>query len=739
MPRIMVNEFTGGLTDSPYTSPENCAEVIDNLLLKKDGTLEGVGGIAIYSNSASRLPTNKRVARWARLSPTELVAFSDSKAFYVTPSAVTEILGPTGNRAFNVGDEDSAVSVALFNNTIHATSDARPYQIKIYIDENGDPQLRTAGLPIVASDPTITPSGVGTNNYIYAFVHIYEYRVGNTLFVDFGTPRYVTKTALNNNNTISAIPVLSNGADYNWDTTVIKIGIYRTVTNGVAFYKVGEVTNGTTGFVDTVTDANLVLNETLYTNGGISNNDIPDPCKYIFEANDTYYNLDILQDTEEKPFRLKQSITNDPDSIPDDYINDFKANLRGGGVVGRSPIILTETQTIRLDGIIDETGKGFIQKEILSNTVGGISHNGVVQTSKGLYFPSKDGFYYTDGFSTPTKLAKKNAFTSKIDIFYKEFVSTNEQQSRIQGVYDSLNNRVIWSVQESEADNDKFYVYDETHDAFTTLSNNSGILPTAIIMDGEDLIIGDGNGYIFRLSKDFFTHPKVDTSLPVTDWVEDTIIYRWKSVHLTGGDASINKWFTKVNVQGIPETNVNMAILSYTNGEMESKELYPVRVAPSLVWGDPSFEWGDDAFVWNRQSTLNQTRRFPAGRLRARQRQIEFTNAYYTILSSTDDTDSYITINASMGLAILVTPSSYIFGANNEGYDLIIGSNSYPISSGTADTLTLIDADSTLVDGTYAWSIKGYGKGQRPQILNFSAEFEPMDDAGTKWHGSPTK
>lgn len=739
--KLTFADFSGGLTDSTFTSAPNCAEVIDNFLIQKDKTIETVPGIEVYSSTAYRVPSNKRISKFAELSDGNYVAFSNQRAYYITSSAVTEITGPTGNKAFNNGDENSIVSTTSSLGHVHATTDSRPYQIKIYIDENGDPQLRTAGLPMVASNPTITPAA-GTNNWIYAFVYKYTYNVGNITFIDRSAPRYVTASAGGLNVSITNIPVLSNGSDYNWDTSNIKVEIYRTQNNGQSFYYCSEVTNGTTNYTDTTTDANLLFNETLYTNGGIRPNDLPDPSKYLFEANDTQYALNILQDTEEKPFRFKQAITNDPDSVPDDFFTDLRGTIMGGGSIGRSPIIFTDKQTVRIDGLLDETGKGVIQREPLSNTVGAINHNGIVQMKTGLAFPGPDAFYKTNGVSEPVKLAREvsqnGVERSKIERFYRAFTDTDEQKARISGVYDPLKNRVYWVVQEDSADCDKIYVYDETYDAFTTISNNAGILPTALIMDGEDLIVGDANGYIFRMSTDFYTHPVVELGTNPSTWDETTIIYRWKSVQITGGDAAINKWFTKANIQGNPSTNVNMAILSYTNGEDTYKELYPVRVTPSLTWGDPDFVWGDDAFVWNRVSTLNQTRRFPKGRLRARQRQVEFTNAYYTILSSTSDPASRVTINGTSNIATLVTPSSYSFGSNNEGYDFTVDGKTYEVISGTADTLTLADPDGTLVNGTYDWELSGYGKGQRAHLLNFSVEFEPMSDAGTQWHGVST-
>jgi hypothetical protein len=745
MASLTINDFSGGLTDSPFTSELNCAEVANNVLIKKDKTLVCSYGADIYSASASRVPSTKRISNFVKLADDRFIAFSNTRAYEVTPSGITEIVGPVdSNKAFNLGDENSIVSIAPFNGQFLCTNDALSYPVKFYIDGDGNVQMRSAGLPPPASAPVITPSVASTKVYIYAFTYYYEYRVGTTLFSDESALMTVQKTngATMSGTTmdISAIPVLSNGADYNHDTATVKVKIYRTTDTGSTFYYVDEVTNGTTVYVDSTTDATLVNSTTLYTTGGIRENDVPPPAKYVFTSNDTYYYLDIIQGGEQRPSRGIQSITNDPDSVPSDFLIDFSATAKGGGTVGRSPIVFTESSTIRIDGILDETGAGSILRETISKTVGTVAHNSIVEGPMGLFFAAKDGFYYTNGYAAPTKLARRGANASKIDSIYKALVVTDEQKSRIQGTYDPLNNRIYWTVQRNATDNDVMFIYDTSHDSFTTLSSASGILPTAILFDGEDLIVGDANGYIFKYSSEYYTEPVIEIGVAVSSWNESAVIYNWKSVQLDMGNSSVNKWITKINAQGNPETNVNLGIYSYTNGETEYKEIYPMRIVPGLIWGDVDFTWGDDAFVWNRTSSMNQTRSFPKGRLRARQRQIEFTNAYYTILSSTVESASFVTINAASKLATLVTPASYTFGLNNEGYDLLIDGRSCEIASGTVDTLTLLDPDLTLSDGTYSWSIMGYGKGQRPHLLNYTIIYENMgDSAGTMWRGGDTK
>lgn len=731
MQKLVMTDFSGGLVDTPYFPDPRCAVKFDNFLIKKNKTIEASHGLSLFTE---RLPTNKRVSAIVKMG-NEYIAFSDGRAYVIDSSGDTEeLLGPSGGKAFNLGNHTNLVSTVPYNGHIFATNDARPNLIKIYKDENNDYQIRTAGLPVPAFTPTF--SGTGSNNFLYAFAWKYEYMVGNVTYVDISGPMYFQKQSLGTSTTISSLPAFPIGSGDHYDLTKLKLQIYRSTNNGTSLYLVDEVDEGVTSFTDNVSDATIVSNEGLYTNGGLSPNNRPAPCKYLMDASDAYYLLNISEGgTNPKPYRALQSITNDPDSVPSDYIADFKSDIIGGASVGRIPIVLTRDSVVRIEGVIDDAGVGSVGKEVLSSTIGGISHNGIVKCSRGIYFPGTDGFYFTDGYTTPTKLAKKDPHSSKIDDFYRSFTDTEGKRSKIQGVYDSLNNRVYWTVQQMGADNDYLYVYDETHDAFTRITfTNSNISPSSLLVDGDTILIGDSNGYIFKMHADEYSLPVLDVNKDTSLWGSAPIIPSWKPVYLTGGDPSVNKWFTTINMQGMPETNVDIALRSYTNGEDTYKEMYPLKVSPSFTWGDPEFTWGSPSFVWDRVEVMNQTRRFPHGRLRARQRQVEVTTAYVTILNANNALISVDSVNG----AITLDPASEVeFGANYDGYDLVIDGTPYPILSSTIDGLMVSPSPAS---GDYTeWSIMGTPKGQRMHINAMAIEFEMLSSNGTLWHGSSDK
>jgi hypothetical protein len=731
--KVTLTDFAGGITDSPFSSPDSCAEIMENVFIRPDRDMETCPGIEVYDVDACRVSNGERISKLAWLDNI-LLAFSAKKVYKVDGSVLSEVTAIGSNPVFNLGGDTSIVSLAKFNNHFIATNDARSYPVKIWKDGSSNINIVTAGLPQVASDPIITPTA-GANAWVYAFVHFYSYDVDNVTFEDYGPIRTKAVASATTNVSITNIPVLSNGSDYNYDTAAIKIKIYRTTNGGTTFYYVGQVTNGTTSYSDTTSDANLILNETLYTSGGILENDPPPPAKYVWEANNTYYYGDILDGANEKPDREIQSVTSDPDSVPGSFFTPYNAPMKGGGSVGRANIVFTTTGTFRKDGVLAEDGTGATYLEPLSKTIGCVAHNSIVNGAEDrLYWAAEDGLYMTNGYSTPVKLARKqDPFKSKIDTLYKNLLD----KENIHGCYDPNRKLVFWTIEQDGPECDSILVYHEAFDAFTTISTvDAGILPTALVMDGEDLIIGDGNGYIFRLSDEFYTFPTIEVGVDPEDWGTSTIIHRWKSIQAAFGDGSVNKYITKLNAQGNPETNIHLVALSYTNGEPEYKELAPFELTPSWTWGDVNFTWGDAAFTWDRTATLNQTRRFPAGRLRARHRAIELTNAYSLIQSSTSQNASRVTVNGTANTAVLVTPAEYAFGTDYDGYDVIIDEVTYEIASSTADTLTILDPDNTLPTGTYHYEIWGYPKGERMHILGLNIEYEMMTDTGTYSRGA---
>ena len=251
--------------------------------------------------------------------------FSRLKNFTTETHLLTTLQGPSGNDLFSAGTTASIVSYAEWNKHIFLTSDAYPRPMKIYKDSALAYQLRSSGLPALATAPTVTAGAAGAMNFIYAFHYSYTYLVGADAlsFKDAGA---ITQVELVNSadpsistNPITNIPVIANGATENFDTAKIKVEIYRTQAGGDVFYKIGEVTNGTTTFNDTFSDATIANNELIYNSDGSVDNDAPPLAKFIHIVNNIALYGYLNESSQKKPFTIRQSVPGDPDSVPLDF------------------------------------------------------------------------------------------------------------------------------------------------------------------------------------------------------------------------------------------------------------------------------------------------------------------------------------------------------------------------------------------------------------------------------------
>jgi hypothetical protein len=315
--------------------------------------------------------------------------------------------------------------------------------------------------------------------------------VGSTQYIDRSRPYTKSFGSQNatpaiNNITIASLPTLASSSGEHYDTTNIKIEIYRTVNNGSTYYYVGEVTNGTTGYTDSTSDATLqTAGVTLYTTGGVLENDRPPKAKYVHSTSDfTYYanGYEVSTTGADNEFlaqRLWQSKRGDPDSVPAANYVDIEEPVTGICSIKSIPIVFGANSVYRVDNNYDDFGRNGMIARKISDGVGCVGHLSIVQTLDGLYFAGNDGFYFTDGYQIRSLSAEE--FKKS----YAALVSTSLQRQRIYGSFDALNKRLLWSVYDSSGDTfteqNKIYCMYLPAKKFTTWS--SGYRGTGIKID----------------------------------------------------------------------------------------------------------------------------------------------------------------------------------------------------------------------------------------------------------------
>lgn len=720
-----VQSFTQGLTDDPFEPDQKYSIELNNLILEPDESLKSRDGSSVEDTVNPQIPAGtERIGALINYdNNANLLVQSIKKVYYRNTSAYTTIVGPTSNDVFSSGAFTNNTSYAQWNKQVFITNDSFPSPMKIYKDSGGVFRVNNSGLPALATSPTVTPvAGAGT--YLYAFHHEFTYTVGEQTFEDVGPVTQVTvaSAAAPNISTIAItnIPILANGVTNNYATTTIKIQIFRTINAGTTFYKVGEVTNGTTTFNDTVSDTTLQTNVLMYTQDNTIEFDPAPASKFVHIVNNIGYYGFIKESSVEYPFKVRQSIPAAPGAVPQDFEIDLEDTISGIGSVVSFPIIFCKRKIYRIDGAIDQFGHGSMDPKVISDTAGCISHLSIVSAEGRIFWAGNDGFYVSDGYSV-----KK--ISDKINSRYRAMKDASFDVRRICGKFDEENRRICWGVEfdSSNEDNDSLFVLDlrwgiRDASTFTTWSGTS-FRPTALEFFNDDLYRGDDNGYVYYHDSSLSTDPRVDTNTAAANWSTETIIWNYVSCNYNFGSSFYRKRPTRILITARNIGNTSIQVNSIDNDGLRTRTLKPIRYRRNFIWRDPTFMWDNPDCVWNSTGVIEQWRRFPARGLRVSYCQIQITNAYSVIANS--DTYGLATFDATGNTATLANYPTYNWPSNSEDYYLsteVDGySRQYKVLTWTANILTLVDSINNLPSGSLKWLLQGYKKGEPINLQSY--------------------
>jgi hypothetical protein len=587
--------------------------------------------------------------------------------------------------------------------------------------------------PVLSPDPS-------NDNYLYAFHLAYEYTSGSETFLDAGPVLIKEAAALTKPDeyavALSTIPALVNGSLDNYDTATITVRIARTVANGKNFYYIGQVTNGTTTFTDDVSDADLVTGEQLYTEGGVVDNDPPPVSRFLHILNGTaYYGYVTDIDGSIRKNRVRQSITDDPDSCPSDFYIDFDEEVMGLSSVRERPLVLCTDSAYRLEGTFDERGQGGIGKVRISETIGTIAHRSIVQTDYGVFFAGQEGFCWTDGYQVQQ--------ISDWDDTYALYTATAAQRSRIQGVYNKFENRIYWTAQLNQAGSDAdaaiiLHLHNPAISnamAFTTASGTS-FSPTSFCVFNKQLLRADKRGYTFYHSASLVNDKKIDTAVAPSGWVKEPVMYNLTSCGHDYGTASMKKWITRVSLRAKNTTNVSMQVNSNNDDGRQIDALTPIKFRGHITWGDPDVVWGDPNLFWNYQGSIEDSRFFPGGSLRATYKQIQVRNAFVVIEGS--DSKGLATVNHIAKTATLVDALiqdwnvdivDYYIAFEDDGYD-----HEYLVTTRTSGDVIVFADPGNLLTTTLArkWVVRGYPKNEKLSLLDYTIHHSYLGTKSTE-------
>lgn len=742
---LEVNDFSGGITDNYVDAPPNRYQKADNFFVTTSRKLRSRPGSEIYDPINYQTPNgNNRIGTLINYdNSATLFVHSGQDIFYID-TTWQKLSGPSGYSVFPTATFSTKASHAQWNRQLFVSNEAFDRVKKIYRDNTGTIQLRTAGLPTPASNPTVTAGAAGANNYLYEFLYFYSYFVDSVEYQDFSSTVQVALSSAAapdvNAVAITNIPVLTNGVTESWDTANIKVKIYRTTNNGTTLYYIGEVTNGTTSYNDNTADSAIDgLAETLYTTGGVVSNSAPPLAKYLHVTNGICWYAHIKDGTEIFENRVMQSIQDDPDSVPVDFFTDVEESIEGISSVRGIPVVLCKKAIYRIDGLFDELGRGGLTYQKINDTAGCVSHNSIVQTIDGIFWAGNDGFYYSDAYKV---LKISNEFNET----YKTLVQNATQKKNITGTYDEENNRIIWAVQTDAGslDNDTWYILDlkwgiKPDSVFTTASGGLSFAPSAIVVFNKELIRADKRGYLFRHNDTLLTDPRVDVFALPSAWGFQTIVWDYRSASMNLGSNFVRKWVPKISISAKNRSNLSLQIISNNDDNRQVLPLSPIRFRGNVIWGDIEVTWGDEDIVWGKDGIIDEIRRFPAKSLRCDFKQVQLTNAFVNVTNSDtlgtvtnaagttpfDQNIRYITLDDSVNFDWPREVIDYYISFESDNYEL-----EYQVFTRTDNTITIVDSEDTSPIGSnLKWVLRGKPKNEVFDLVSYVLHYQFLSDS----------
>lgn len=583
----------------------------------------------------------------------------------------------------------------------------------------------------------------------------YTYTVGTTTYIDrsepseainiitFNTPRANESTELGLYGVaFTNFYAYANASNENYatgDTTNFKKEIYRTVANGTEYFKANydsttaEITNATTTYTDYSVDEFLVLQEGLYTNGGVVANGKPPLATAIHQTEDRMYY--VLGN------KLYQSVASDPDSVPADFYDEYEEALVSVSSTRSVVVAFTANFVARVEGSFNELGQGFLSHEIIYDRTGLISNQALCKAENGIFFCGKDGIYYTDGYQCFRVIDLEDTF--------KGYTDSAAKRNMIQATYNPVEQKAYFTVPSGNLSYpDAMWVLDTQFGIrpeempITTFSGGTGFNPTAILIKDNILHYGDKDGYIFKQTADLKMDLVKNTSVAATSWDKRTVFWEYKSCHLDYGSAAKKKYFLRTTWQfEQQDTNLSVQIYSDADNGKSISNLPIIRSRKLSDWGDSKIDWTVAQYGASKPGdVIDEFRRFRGdGYLRSNFRAVGAKNAYCVVVASDNmGTVNIANISANLWSATL-TNASYKWPLYSVGYYLRIAGVDYPVTVRTSDSVIRV-SDSGLtalsVQSGIEWELWGYPKNEKAKIIEYSVVYDILGDTQKDYQGT---
>lgn len=522
-----IDKFDGGINDAYLAVTPGRNAWLENFYLDETGKPEVRWGTVALPN---RIPTSGASTRLSGLYVDSvpfnypLVVRADNIYRIDSSDVPNAILGPTGNLALpNKTHTDFEAATIWQRQMIVASSPDTCLPTRV-LNTSGDATFLayTLGLPAITTKPTVASAGGTANTYAWGFHWLWVFNDGaNTTFEEIGPPVFVQLTNIGTPNTntvsISNLPVITNTASTNYDTTTTVIASIGTTNASPILTGFSSTTNivegtaitgtnipagsrvlsktATTVTIDrnatgtgtvTVTLGRLVVKIYRTASNGTTFFELATIRNGTTTYSDTRSDADITSneviytDGDVQPWEappadakyvvevdgffwyagdryLQQSNQNAPGGCPSAFRLLTPQKVIGLGKTDTFPILFTDTAIYRIEGTFDEFGDAGFSPKYISKVAGCISNRSIVSTPDGIVWAGIGNFWWTDGYQ-----AKQ--ISHNIPDRYRVY-----HNPQMVGVYDATRNVVAWTCSTSEANTSA------ANDIIITLSLDFGI------------------------------------------------------------------------------------------------------------------------------------------------------------------------------------------------------------------------------------------------------------------------
>lgn len=777
---IEVTDFSSGEVDAYLDGPVTAAQEIENFYITNNNQkLKQRYGLNPLHEDFNGALTAGVTIKNIFVNEELLWAIQGNKVFLKQPDNTGVQIDQTYEIEGKATSEDNEyTTTALWRGQVYATRGDYTIPFKMFLYNATTGIAVTAGVPAIIHGATLVFSKAGSGTtyaFIYAVIPVITYSVyingDSQTFRIEGKPEYFEYTSYahggGNSTTLTGFKIFNNtNASENWyeDDAFFTYEIYRTEKNETTLYLVASIGNGTTSYVDTTTDATLADNQTLYTEADTVENCEPpmartlDVCNDVLFLGDCYVrsrdNADVVT-YEYYPNRVYHSIPGNLDHFNQDFYVEVESRVTRVSHIGRIPIIFCATKIYRVDGSVDEFGAGSYTTEKISDSIGSLFPQSMVQVGDSLFFVGTDGFYVTDGYKVQKISNHRNEFFKST---YGAMTTANKLL--IQGVHNPDDQLIIWTGNRDAATyNNFFYVldlsqgvseempfvqwgsksYDENYEL-----NGDRFLPTALcFFEGETNVAGK---FIYDFDTPLsevavFAFDETSTSDATNSSTKlFPIMYKYKSPAFSLGSNTVRKYVTKALLTFGNHDDISVRVQSNNNDGTSVRDLKPVRVREGIIWHQSPIEWGDPTFVWDYQAVFERMRRFPARDLRCTYKQIILSNEFTVVQSSdTIGTATTTILNVNSNQILLNNASDYSWDGNALNYFVSFSNDSYvrqyPVTAYSASTLTYTDqSKASPISATVEWLLRGYRVGEVAEIFSYVLYFTPIGASQRSYH-----